>query len=67
MDGRVARAAGAVVRQLAQDFGATFVPFQEMFDGGDEDASGCGARRRQHPSELGHKRDARGLAQATGL
>lgn len=62
------RARAAVVRKLAQEFGAAFVPYQEMFDA---------ARRRYadaelaadgvHPSPLGHRLMADAWRQAAAL
>jgi lysophospholipase L1-like esterase len=62
------RARGAVVRQLAQDFGATFVPFQEMFNEAMKTHPAAElAADGVHPSELGHKLMAEAWRKATGL
>lgn len=58
----------AVVRRLAADYGATFVPFQEMFEREMQkrpaaELAGDGV----HPTELGHDLMAAAWLEATGL
>jgi len=57
----------AVVRRLASEFGAVFVPFQEMFDAAVQEAPPeYWAPDGVHPSAPGHHRMARAWLEAVG-
>ncbi|RXK55881.1 hypothetical protein ESB00_08360 [Oleiharenicola lentus] len=50
------RARGAAVRQIAQEFGAAFVPYQAMFDAAQQQYTAAElAADGVHPSPLGHR------------
>lgn len=62
------RARGAVVRQLAKEFGAAFVPYQAMFDAALKRYSATElAADGVHPSPLGHQLMAQAWREAACL
>jgi lysophospholipase L1-like esterase len=62
------RERGAAVRQLAQEFGAAFVPYQAMFDAAQKKYSAPElAADGVHPSPLGHQLMAAAWREAAGL
>lgn len=62
------RARGAVVRRLAEEFGAAFVPFQAMFEAAQRTHSATElAADGVHPSALGHQLMATAWRTAAGL
>ncbi len=62
------RARGAVVRRLAEEFGAAFVPYQAMFDAAQRLHSATElAADGVHPSPLGHQLMATAWRSAAGL
>jgi lysophospholipase L1-like esterase len=62
------RARGAVVRQLAQEFGAAFVPYQGMFEAACQRYSPAElAADGVHPSPLGHQMMAQAWREAAAL
>lgn len=62
------RERATVVRQLAQEFGAAFVPYQEIFDAGLKQYSAAElAADGVHPSPLGHQLMAQAWRKAASL
>jgi acyl-CoA thioesterase-1 len=62
------RARGKVVRQLAQEFGAAFVPYQGMFEAARQRYSAAElAADGVHPSPLGHQLMAQAWREAAAL
>lgn len=62
------RERGAVVRRLAQEFGAAFVPYQQMFDAAQKKYAAAElAADGVHPSPLGHQLMAAAWREAAGL
>ncbi len=62
------RERGAVVRQLAQEFGAAFVPYQQMFEAAQKKYSAAElAADGVHPSPLGHQLMAAAWREAARL
>ncbi|HLP26929.1 MAG TPA: SGNH/GDSL hydrolase family protein [Acidobacteriota bacterium] len=62
------RERGAVVRQLAEEFGAAFVPYQQMFEAAQKQYSAAElAADGVHPSPLGHQLMAAAWREVAGI